>query len=52
MNAHLDLTYSGFTLGGSMAYQSNYTTNGAGSDFLLYGIGATYNWDLWTVGLA
>lgn len=52
MNAHLDLSYAGFTLGGSMALQNNYTTVGPGSDFLLYGVGATYNWDLWTVGLA
>ncbi|QEX19910.1 hypothetical protein FRZ44_52250 [Hypericibacter terrae] len=52
MNAHLDLSYSGFTLGGSMAFQNNYTTLGAGADFLIYGVGATYSWDLWTVGLA
>jgi hypothetical protein len=52
LNGHLDLSFSGFTLGGSMAYQSNYTTIGAGSDFLIYGVGATYNWDAWTVGLS
>jgi hypothetical protein len=52
VNGHLDLTYEGFTLGGSMAYRSNYTTFGGGSDFTVYGVGATYNWDLWTLGLA
>jgi hypothetical protein len=52
MNAHLDLNYEGFTFGGSMAYRSNYTTFGGGSDFTVYGVGATYNWDLWTLGLA
>ena len=52
MNAHLDVTYAGFTLGGSMAYRSNYTTVGAGSDYMIYGVGGTYSWDAWTVGLA
>ena len=52
MNAHLDVTYVGFTFGGSMAYRDNYTTVGAGSDYIVYGVGATYNWDAWTVGLA
>jgi outer membrane protein OmpU len=49
---HLDLNYAGFTLGGSMAYLSNDTIDGAGSGVLIYGLGATYNWELWTVGLS
>jgi hypothetical protein len=40
MNAHLDLSHSGFTLGRSMAFQNNNNSIGAGSGFLPYSVGA------------
>ena len=48
-NAYLQVGYSGFTIGTAMEYRQNFGTDGA--DQLVFGAGATYNWDAWTVGL-
>jgi hypothetical protein len=52
MNAQLDLTYEGFTLGGAMGYRSNDTAFKEDADLMIFGLGATYNWSPWTVGLS
>jgi hypothetical protein len=52
MNARLDLTYEGFTLGGAMGYRSNDTAFEEGADLMIFGLGATYNWNPWTIGLS
>ncbi|HWA42054.1 MAG TPA: porin [Hypericibacter adhaerens] len=51
VNGHLDVSFSGFTIGGSGMYRDNWQSS-AGTDYWVAGIGATYNWDAWTVGLA
>jgi hypothetical protein len=48
---HLDVSYSGFTIGASGLYRVNWQS-ASGADYWVAGIGATYNWDAWTVGLA
>ncbi|MGH8679173.1 MAG: porin, partial [Burkholderiales bacterium] len=47
------VSFSGVTVGASGVYQSNYqASNSTEPDLWVAGIGATYNWDAWTVGLA
>jgi len=48
-NAYAQLSYAGFTIGAATEYRQNFGDDGA--DQLVFGAGATYNWDLWTVGL-
>jgi hypothetical protein len=51
VNGHLDVSFSGFTVGGSGLYRQNWQSS-AGTDYWVAGIGGTYNWEAWTVGLA
>jgi outer membrane protein OmpU len=48
-NAYFQVGYAGFTIGGAMEYRQNFGDDSA--DQLVFGAGATYNWDAWTVGL-
>lgn len=49
-NGYVNLSFSGFTLGGNFSYTTNYVDY-AEADKLVYGAGVTYNVDAWTVGL-
>jgi hypothetical protein len=51
VDGHLITSFSGFTIGTAGRYQENYTS-ASGPDQWVVGVGATYNWDAWTVGLA
>jgi len=51
VDGHLIVSFSGFTIGGAAKYQENYSTL-SGPDLWVAGVGGTYNWDAWTVGLA
>jgi hypothetical protein len=51
IDGHLIVSFSGFTIGGAGQYQQNYHS-ASGADFWVAGVGGTYNWDAWTVGLA
>jgi hypothetical protein len=51
VDGHVIVTYAGFTLGGAGRYQNNWLT-ASGADLWVAGVGGTYNWDAWTVGLA
>ena len=48
-NAYAQVSSAGFTIGAATEYRQNFGDDGA--DRLVFGAGATYNWDLWTVGL-
>jgi hypothetical protein len=48
-NAYAQVGFAGFTIGSAMEYRQNFGDDGA--DQLVYGLGVTYNWDPWTVGL-
>ena len=48
-NAYAQVSFVGFTIGAATEYRQNFGDDGA--DQLVYGVGATYNWDAWTVGL-
>src|SRR5262249_30884883 len=48
-NAYAQVSFAGFTIGGAMEYRQNFGDDSA--DQLVFGAGATYSWDLWTVGL-
>jgi hypothetical protein len=48
-NAYVRVEYAGFTVGAAMEYRQNFFDDG--SDQLVFGAGATYGWDAWTVGL-
>ena len=48
-NAYAQVSYAGFTIGAATEYRQNFGDTSA--DRLVFGVGATYNWDLWTVGL-
>ncbi|HWA43147.1 MAG TPA: porin [Hypericibacter adhaerens] len=50
-DGHLDVTYGGFTIGTSGLYRVNWQS-ASGADYFVAGVGATYNWDAWTAGLA
>jgi hypothetical protein len=51
VDGHLIVSFAGFTVGGAGRYQNNYQS-ASGADLWVAGIGGTYNWDAWTVGLA
>ena len=48
-NAYFQVAYAGFTIGAATEYRQNFGDTSA--DRLVFGAGATYNWDAWTVGL-
>lgn len=48
-NAYAQVSFAGFTIGGATEYRQNFGDSSA--DQWVYGFGATYNWDAWTVGL-
>jgi outer membrane protein OmpU len=48
-NAYAQVGFSGFTVGGALGYRQNRGADG--SDDMVWGLGVTYNWDAWTVGL-
>src|SRR5262249_22491036 len=48
-NAYAQVSFAGFTIGGAMEYRQNFGDDSA--DQWVFGAGATYSWDLWTVGL-
>jgi hypothetical protein len=56
VDGHLIVSFSGFTIGGAGRYVENYNNNItvgiSGQDLWVAGVGGTYNWDAWTVGLA
>jgi outer membrane protein OmpU len=51
VDGHLDVTFSGFTIGTSGLWRANWQS-ASGADYWVAGLGATYNWDAWGVGLA
>jgi len=48
-NAYAQVAFSGFTIGASSELRQNFGETSA--DQWVYGAGATYNWNAWTVGL-
>jgi hypothetical protein len=48
-NAHAQLALSGFTLGAAMELREDFGDDG--SDQWVYGVGTTYGWSAWTIGL-
>jgi len=48
---HVILEYAGFSLGGAAAYRVNSNACFDGAHGLVYGVGGTYSWDAWSVGL-
>ena len=57
VDGHLIVSFSGFTIGGAGRYVENFNNSTAGvgisgQDLWVAGVGGTYNWDAWTVGLA
>jgi len=46
---YASVSFFGFTVGGAVEDRIN--ANASGGDALVYGVGVTYNWDAWTVGL-
>jgi hypothetical protein len=51
VTGHVDVTFSGFTVGANATFRDNWQS-ASGADYWVAGIGGTYNWDAWTVGLA
>ncbi len=51
MDGHLDVTFSGFTIGASGLWRDNWQS-ASGADYWVAGLGVVYNWDAWSVGLA
>jgi outer membrane protein OmpU len=51
VTGHLDVSFSGFTIGANGTWRNNWQS-ASGADLWVAGIGGTYNWDAWTVGLA
>jgi hypothetical protein len=51
VDGHAIVSFAGFTVGGAGRYQSNYYS-ASGADLWVAGLGGTYNWDAWTVGLS
>ena len=50
---HAIVGFSGFTIGAAGSYLDNrYERNATEPDLWTAGVGMTYNWDAWTVGLA
>jgi len=54
IRGHLQFSFDGFTIGGAGLYQDNWRGGAAVPDVNRWvaGIGGTYNWAAWTVGLA
>lgn len=50
-NAYANVSFSGFTIGGAWSLRENISATDSGVDAMVYGIGGTYNWDAWTVGI-
>jgi predicted porin len=48
-NAYFQVEYAGFTIGAAMEYRQNFFEDS--SDQFVFGAGATYGWDPWTIGL-
>ncbi|HUL07436.1 MAG TPA: porin [Candidatus Acidoferrum sp.] len=48
-NGYVQVGYAGFTFGASTEKRDNFGESSA--DQWVYGVGGTYNWDAWTVGL-
>ena len=48
-NAYAQVSFAGVTIGAATEYRQNFGDDGA--DQLVFGAGATYNWDAWTIGL-
>ena len=48
---HLDVVIGGLTLGVNGTWRDNWQS-ASGADYWVAGVGGTYNWDAWTVGLA
>ena len=51
VDGHLIVSFSGFTIGGAGQYRDNWQS-ASGADLWVAGLGGTYNWDAWTVGLS
>jgi hypothetical protein len=51
VTGHADVTFGGFTVGANGTYRNNWQS-ASGADYWVAGVGGTYNWDAWTVGLA
>jgi hypothetical protein len=51
LNAHLDVSFDGFTIGASGLWRTNWQS-ASGADYWVAGIGGTYSWDAWHVGLS
>ena len=51
VDGHLIVSFAGFTLGGAGVFRNNWQS-ASGADYWVAGLGGTYNWDAWTVGLA
>ena len=51
VDGHLIVSFSGFTVGGAGVFRDNWQS-ASGADYWVAGLGGTYNWDAWTVGLA
>ncbi|MFZ5791383.1 MAG: porin [Pseudomonadota bacterium] len=49
---HVQVSFDGFTIGSAGEYTHNYASFTPDVNQWVYGVGATYNWDAWTVGLA
>lgn len=48
---HLVIEFAGFSLGGAAAYRANSNACFDGAHGLVYGVGGTYSWDAWSIGL-
>jgi outer membrane protein OmpU len=51
VDGHVIVSFSGFTVGTSGQYRDNWDS-ASGADLWVAGVGGTYNWDAWTVGLS
>jgi hypothetical protein len=50
-NGYAQVAFSGFTVGGAVSDRVNVSNSIDNTDDVVYGAGATYNWEAWTVGL-
>ncbi|MGH6934049.1 MAG: porin, partial [Dongiaceae bacterium] len=50
-NAYANVSFSGFTIGGAWSLRKNISSTDSGVDAMVFGVGGTYNWDAWTVGV-
>jgi outer membrane protein OmpU len=51
VDGHLIVSFSGFTIGGAGVFRDNWQS-ASGADYWVAGVGGSYNWDAWTVGLS